>query len=73
MGIDAMPPVAACRIDDVDPDDVIRFDPRGTSHAIHRDPSEVFHSRVGLCTHERVYLSGGLVMDRGLPRSRRRR
>jgi 3-phenylpropionate/trans-cinnamate dioxygenase ferredoxin component len=55
--------VTACTTDDVDEEDVIRFDHEGRTYAIYQSPDGDFFCTDGLCTHEQVHLSGGLVMD----------
>jgi len=55
--------VEACLVDDVDEEDVIRFDHSGRTFAVYRSPDDEFFATEGLCTHEKVHLSGGLVMD----------
>lgn len=55
--------IEACAVDDIDEEDVIRFDHAGRTFAIYRSPDDRFFATDGLCTHERVHLSGGLVMD----------
>ena len=50
-------------MDDVDEEDVIRFDHGGRSFAIYRSPDDKFYATDGLCTHEKVHLADGLVMD----------
>ncbi|HTW25580.1 MAG TPA: MocE family 2Fe-2S type ferredoxin [Acetobacteraceae bacterium] len=54
--------VTACRVDDVDPEDVIRFDHDGRTFAIYRTEDDGWYATDGLCTHEKVHLAGGLVM-----------
>lgn len=54
--------VAACDAQDIDAEDVIRFDHGGRSFAIYRSPEDTYFATDGLCTHERVHLSDGLVM-----------
>jgi 3-phenylpropionate/trans-cinnamate dioxygenase ferredoxin component len=54
--------VRACLVDDVEPEDVIRFDHDGKTFAIYRSPSSTFHATDGICTHERAHLADGLVM-----------
>jgi 3-phenylpropionate/trans-cinnamate dioxygenase ferredoxin subunit len=51
-----------CSIDDIDEEDVIRFDHDGRTFAIYRSPEDTFFATDGLCTHEKVHLAGGLVM-----------
>jgi 3-phenylpropionate/trans-cinnamate dioxygenase ferredoxin subunit len=52
----------ACSTDDVEPEDVIRFDHDGRVYAIYRSPEGDFHASDGICTHERTCLADGLVM-----------
>lgn len=54
--------VQACLVDDVEEEDVIRFDYEGRTFAIYRSPNDTFHATDGICTHERAHLSDGLVM-----------
>jgi len=54
--------VIACGMDDIDDEDVIRFDHAGQSFAIYRKDNMYFATD-GLCTHEKVHLCDGLVMD----------
>jgi 3-phenylpropionate/trans-cinnamate dioxygenase ferredoxin subunit len=55
--------VDACGVDDVEEEDVIRFDHDGRTFAIYRSPDDEFYATDGLCTHEKVHLADGLVMD----------
>jgi 3-phenylpropionate/trans-cinnamate dioxygenase ferredoxin subunit len=55
--------VVACGTNDVDEEDVIRFDHDGRTFAIYRSPDDAFYATDGLCTHEQVHLADGLVMD----------
>ena len=55
--------VRACATDDVDEEDVIRFDHAGRTFAIYRSPDDEFFATDGLCTHEKIHLADGLVMD----------
>lgn len=48
--------------DDIDDEDVARFDHAGQTYAIYRQDDRVYASE-GLCTHEHVHLCDGLVMD----------
>ncbi len=52
-----------CAADDIEEEDVIRFDHAGRTFAIYRSPEDTFHATDGLCTHEHVHLADGLVMD----------
>jgi len=55
--------IEACSVGDVDEEDLIRFDHDGKTYAIYRSPDNEFYATDGLCTHEQVHLSDGLVMD----------
>ena len=55
--------IAACEVDDVDPEDVIPFDHAGHAYAVYRSPDDAFYATDGHCTHERELLCDGLVMD----------
>ena len=55
--------IVACAVDDVDEEDVISFDHDGRTFAIYRSPEDEFFATDGLCTHEKVHLADGLVMD----------
>jgi 3-phenylpropionate/trans-cinnamate dioxygenase ferredoxin subunit len=55
--------VEACAKDDIDEEDVIRFDHGAKTYAIYRSPDDKFYATDGLCTHEAVHLADGLVMD----------
>jgi 3-phenylpropionate/trans-cinnamate dioxygenase ferredoxin component len=52
-----------CASDDVDTEDVIGVDVAGRPLAIYRSPEDDYFATDGLCTHERVKLADGLVMD----------
>jgi 3-phenylpropionate/trans-cinnamate dioxygenase ferredoxin subunit len=55
--------IEACQTDDVEKDDVIRFDHGDRTFAIYRTEDDRYYATDGLCTHGQVHLSGGLVMD----------
>ncbi len=55
--------VDACATDDIDEEDVIRFDHGAQTFAIYRSTDDAFYATDGLCTHERIHLADGLVMD----------
>ena len=57
-----MPWTRACSIDDVELEDVIRFDHAGQVYAIYRSPEGEFYATDGICSHERTCLADGLVM-----------
>ncbi|MBB6634950.1 MocE family 2Fe-2S type ferredoxin [Cohnella thailandensis] len=54
--------VAACGVDDIEEEDVIRFDHGDRTFAIYRTDKGDWHASDGYCTHERFHLSNGLVM-----------
>ncbi|MDP5219506.1 MocE family 2Fe-2S type ferredoxin [Ruegeria sp. 2205SS24-7] len=58
-----MPWIDACAVDDVDEEDVIRWDHDDRTYAIYRSPDGAFYCTDGLCTHEQVHLADGLVID----------
>jgi len=55
--------VDACAIDDIDKEDVLRWDHGGKTYAIYHSPDGKLFCTNGLCTHENVHLAGGLVMN----------
>jgi 3-phenylpropionate/trans-cinnamate dioxygenase ferredoxin subunit len=55
--------VTACAVDDIEPEDVIRFDHGGRIYAIYRSPDDEYYATDGVCTHEHAFLSDGLVLD----------
>ncbi len=57
-----MPWIKACTTDDIDEEDLIRFDHRNQTYAIYHAPMGEFHATAGKCTHEAVHLCDGLVM-----------
>jgi 3-phenylpropionate/trans-cinnamate dioxygenase ferredoxin subunit len=56
--------IEACGQDDIDEEDVIRFDHGGVTIAVYRLEDDRFFATSGLCTHENVHLADGLVMGR---------
>ena len=54
--------VQACATDDIDQEDVVRFDHDGRTFAIYRSREDTFHATDGLCTHEKAHLADGLVI-----------
>ena len=55
--------IEACTTEDIDEEDVMRFDHGGKTYAIYRSPDDKFYATAGLCTHESIHLADGLVMD----------
>jgi 3-phenylpropionate/trans-cinnamate dioxygenase ferredoxin subunit len=58
-----MPWIQACATDDIDEEDLVRFDHGGRVFAIYKSPDGAFFATDGVCTHEHAYLADGLVMD----------
>jgi 3-phenylpropionate/trans-cinnamate dioxygenase ferredoxin component len=54
--------IKVCGVDDIDQEDLIRFDHGGKTYAIYRSPEDQYYATDGLCTHEKVHLENGLVM-----------
>lgn len=55
--------IKVCDVDDIEEEDVIRFDHDGKTFAVYRSPDDDFFATDGHCTHEQVHLADGLVMD----------
>jgi 3-phenylpropionate/trans-cinnamate dioxygenase ferredoxin component len=55
--------VEVCSADHVETEEVIRFDSGGSTFAIYRSPDGNYFATDGLCTHEKIHLADGLVMD----------
>jgi len=55
--------IAACSADEIEEEDVARFDHEGHAYAIYRSPDNEYFATDGLCTHEQFHLTDGLVMD----------
>ena len=54
--------IDACAAENIDEEDVIRFDSNGRTFAIYRTDDDRYFATDGLCTHEQVHLADGLVM-----------
>lgn len=54
--------IEVCDADEIEEEDVIRFDHGELSLAVYRSADGEYYATDGFCTHERVHLSGGLVM-----------
>jgi 3-phenylpropionate/trans-cinnamate dioxygenase ferredoxin subunit len=52
----------ACAVEDVDVEDVLRFDHGESTFAVIRSPAGDFFATDGLCSHERAHLADGLVL-----------
>jgi 3-phenylpropionate/trans-cinnamate dioxygenase ferredoxin component len=55
--------IDACSTDDIAQEELIRFDRNSQTFAIYRSPANEYFCTDGLCTHEKVHLCDGLVMD----------
>lgn len=55
--------IQVCQADDIEAEDVIRFDHGDRTFAIYRSDDDQYYASDGLCTHEKVHLAGGFVMD----------
>ncbi|MQT13584.1 MocE family 2Fe-2S type ferredoxin [Segnochrobactrum spirostomi] len=53
--------IDACAADDIEEEDVIRFDHEGRTFAIYRLDGDAYYATDGLCTHEQVHLADGFV------------
>jgi 3-phenylpropionate/trans-cinnamate dioxygenase ferredoxin subunit len=58
-----MPWVDAIPTDEIETEDVVRWDHDGRTYALYRSPEDEWFATDGLCSHENVHLAGGLVMD----------
>jgi 3-phenylpropionate/trans-cinnamate dioxygenase ferredoxin component len=54
--------IDACAVDEIEEEDVMRFDHGEQTFAIYRGRDDTFHATDGLCTHERAHLADGLVI-----------
>lgn len=54
--------VDACAVNEIDEEDVVRFDHAGQSLALYRLENDHYFATSGYCTHEAVHLADGLVM-----------
>lgn len=55
--------IKACQAEDIDKEDVRRFDHAGRTFAIYRTADDKYYATDGMCTHANVHLAGGFVMD----------
>jgi 3-phenylpropionate/trans-cinnamate dioxygenase ferredoxin subunit len=55
--------IEACSTEDIDAEDVSRFDHADRTFAIYRSPDDKYYATDGLRTHEKIHLADGLVMD----------
>lgn len=50
-------------LETIEQEGVIRFDHGGMTYAVYRSPDDEVFCTDGLCTHEKIHLADGLVMD----------
>ena len=55
--------IKVCKKEEIEVEDLIRFDFENKTFAIYCSPSEEYFCTDGICTHENVHLEDGLVMD----------
>ncbi len=55
--------IDTCATGYIEIEELMRFDHGGRTFAIYRSPENEFFCTEGLCTHEKVHLCDGLVMD----------
>ena len=55
--------IRACGANDVESEDLVRFDHGDRTFAVFRGPDDEYFCTDGLCTHEQAHLADGLVMD----------
>ena len=49
--------VQVCAADDIEEEDVIRFDHGDRTFAVYRSPDDEYFATDGLCTHEKIHLA----------------
>ncbi|HVA01352.1 MAG TPA: MocE family 2Fe-2S type ferredoxin [Terriglobia bacterium] len=54
--------VEVCGADDIEKEDVRRFDHEGRTFAVYRSSDDRYYATDGLCTHQQVHLADGFVM-----------
>ena len=55
--------IEACKIGDIEEEDVMRFDHGGQTFAVYRSLDNEYFATDGYCTHEQAHLADGLVLD----------
>ena len=55
--------IEVCAADAIGKEDVIRFDHSGNTFAIYRTADDRHYATDGMCTHAKVHLAGGFVME----------
>lgn len=54
--------IEACNAEEIELEDVARFDYDGRTFAVYRTAKNEYYASDGYCTHERTHLADGLVM-----------
>ncbi|MCD9025404.1 MocE family 2Fe-2S type ferredoxin [Cohnella silvisoli] len=54
--------IEVCKADEIDEEDVLRFDHEDRTFAVYRTDKDEYYATDGYCTHEKFHLSNGLVM-----------
>jgi 3-phenylpropionate/trans-cinnamate dioxygenase ferredoxin subunit len=54
--------IETCLVEDIEEEDLIRFDYKDRSFAIYRTEDDKVYATDGFCTHEKIHLENGLVM-----------
>ncbi len=54
--------IEVCAADEIDLEDVVRFDHGEKTFAVYRTDKDEFYTTDGFCTHAQVHLADGLVM-----------
>jgi 3-phenylpropionate/trans-cinnamate dioxygenase ferredoxin subunit len=54
--------VLACAVDDIDEEDLMRFDHADKTYCIYKTPEGIYATD-GMCTHEEEHLEFGFVID----------
>ncbi|WP_085032561.1 MocE family 2Fe-2S type ferredoxin [Ensifer aridi] len=54
--------VEACNAEEIELEDVIRFDHHGRTFAVFRTAKSEYYASEGYCTHEKFHLADGLVI-----------
>ncbi len=55
--------IRVCAFDDIEREELIRFDHGAQTFCVYRSPDDTVHATDGHCTHEKIHLCDGLVMD----------
>lgn len=53
--------VKVCKTDDIEEEDVLRFDHGDKTFAVYHGPDGNFYATDGYCTHEKTHLGDGIV------------